>query len=113
MMAWRRLRHGVCRVELTLVGAAQWSLAGSLIALGCGNDEVQESALCEDLPQYDIREADPSRNTPSSGLPADATQGAKLIQAAERGCVTLPRFESTLTNHDNASTDAAADAGSG
>ncbi len=84
--------------------------ACSLGAVACGGDEGATPSECEDLPEYVIRNASRDEGavkrvgTVSRGLnptddpPLTGVQQRELQLLAEKGCVTLPGSEVSLTN---------------
>src|SRR5690606_30471531 len=84
------------------------------VAVACGGDESSTPSECEELPAYAIRNASRTegavkrQGTVSRGLnpddppPLTGVQQRELQLLAEKGCVTLPGSEVSLSHQSSA-----------
>jgi hypothetical protein len=71
------------------------AMLASAFAVACSGEEGATPDECEDLPVYDIREADPNTGAvQATGIvansPLSRDEQRRLQQLASQGCVTLP-----------------------
>ncbi len=75
-------------------------LLAAALSTGCG-EESFEATNCAELPQYNIRQANPDHQDDVGGLPDDK-RSTDAKKAEDDGCITLPKFRPTLTDEQRA-----------